>query len=113
MPGEPGPGAAPAPLRVGVFGTGALGRHHARILGTLAGVERIGIFDPRSEAAATVAGETGARVFDNFEALAGAMLRLAGDAAVRQLMGAESRKLAEERFDEVSVTAEIRAFCGL
>ena len=39
-----------APLRVGVFGTGALGRHHTRILGGLPGVERIGIFDPRPEA---------------------------------------------------------------
>ena len=64
-------------LRVGVFGTGALGRHHARILGTLAGVERIGIYDPRPEAAAAVAQDTGARTFDSFEALAGGI-----DAAV-------------------------------
>src|SRR6185436_4126963 len=65
--------AAPNPLRVGVFGTGSLGRHHARILGTLSGVDRIGIFDPRPEAAATVAEETGAKVFDSFDALAGAI----------------------------------------
>jgi predicted dehydrogenase len=57
-------------LRVGVFGTGALGRHHARILGTLDGVERVGIYDPRPAAAAAVAEETGARVFDEFDALA-------------------------------------------
>jgi predicted dehydrogenase len=58
------------PLRVGVFGTGALGRHHTRILGGLPGVERIGVFDPRPEQAAAVAGEYGARTFDTFEALA-------------------------------------------
>ena len=57
-------------LRVGVFGTGALGRHHARILGSLAGVERIGIHDARPEQAAAVAREHGTRVFDRFEDLA-------------------------------------------
>lgn len=66
-----------APLRVGVFGTGALGRHHTRILGGLPGVERVGIFDPRPEQAAAVAGEYGARTFETFEALADAI-----DAAV-------------------------------
>ena len=71
MPAESGS------LRVGVFGTGALGRHHARILGTLAGVERIGIFDPRQETVGTVAEETGAKAFESFDALAGAI-----DAAV-------------------------------
>jgi predicted dehydrogenase len=66
-----------ATLRVGVFGTGALGRHHARILGTLPGVERVGIHDARPEQAEIVAREFGARVFDRFEDLAGAI-----DAAV-------------------------------
>jgi len=65
------------PLRVGVFGTGALGRHHARILGDLPGVERVGIHDPRREAAEAVAAEHGARIFDRFETLAEAI-----DAAV-------------------------------
>lgn len=60
-----------APLRVGVFGTGALGRHHTRILGSLPGIERVGIFDPRPEQAAAVAAEYGAKAFDSFEALAG------------------------------------------
>lgn len=57
-------------LRVGVFGTGALGRHHTRILGTLPGVERVGIHDSRPEVARAVAEEFGARVFDSFEELA-------------------------------------------
>jgi len=57
-------------LRAGVFGTGVLGRHHTRILGTLDGVERVGIHDPRREAAEAVGAEYGARVFEHFEELA-------------------------------------------
>lgn len=64
-------------LRVGVFGTGALGRHHTRLLGSLPGVERIGVFDPRPEAAHAIAAEFGARIHGAFEELAGAI-----DAAV-------------------------------
>ena len=64
-------------LRVGVFGVGALGRHHTRILGSLPGVERIGLYDPKAETARAVADEYGARVFATFEELAGAV-----DAAV-------------------------------
>jgi len=58
-------------LRAGVFGLGALGRHHTRILGDLPGVERIGVFDTRDETARAVATEFGARLFPSFESLAG------------------------------------------
>jgi predicted dehydrogenase len=64
-------------LRVGVFGTGALGRHHTRILGSLPGVERVGVYDVNPEAARAVAEEFGARVLGSFDELAGAV-----DAAV-------------------------------
>lgn len=57
-------------LRAGVFGLGALGRHHTRILGDLAGVARIGVYDPREETARAVATEFGAELFPSFEALA-------------------------------------------
>ncbi len=57
-------------LRAGVFGLGALGRHHTRILGDLPGVERVGVFDTREETARAVAGEFGARLFPSFESLA-------------------------------------------
>jgi predicted dehydrogenase len=66
-----------ATLRVGVFGTGALGRHHTRLLGALPGVERVGVYDPRPEAAHAMAAEFGARVHAGFDELAGAI-----DAAV-------------------------------
>jgi len=64
-------------LRVGIFGAGALGRHHIRLLGSIAGVERVGVHDARPEVALAVAGEHGAAVFDSFEELAGSI-----DAAV-------------------------------
>jgi predicted dehydrogenase len=57
-------------VRVGVFGTGAMGRNHVRLLKALPGAELVGIYDPRPEAAAAVAVEHGARVFPSLEALA-------------------------------------------
>lgn len=59
-----------APLRVGVVGTGSLGRHHARILAELAHVELVGIFDIRPEVAENVAAEFGSRAFPDLESLA-------------------------------------------
>jgi predicted dehydrogenase len=58
-------------LRLGVFGIGALGRHHTRILSTFPGVQLVGIFDTRPEVAAAVAAEHGARVAASFDELAG------------------------------------------
>lgn len=78
-------------LRVGVFGFGALGRHHTRILGELAGVERVGVHDPRPEAARTAADELGARTFERFEELADGI-----DAAVVAAPTSEHARLAAE-----------------
>ena len=58
------------PVKVGVFGTGALGRHHARILAQLPGAQLVGVFDVRPTAAAAVAEEYGCRAFDTAEDLA-------------------------------------------
>jgi predicted dehydrogenase len=58
-------------IRIGVVGTGALGRHHTRIAGRLPGAERVGIFDLDRGTAERVAAEHGARVFDSLDALAG------------------------------------------
>ncbi|MEE2777972.1 MAG: Gfo/Idh/MocA family oxidoreductase [Acidobacteriota bacterium] len=52
------------PLRIGVTGTGALGRHHVRILSELDGVELVGIHDADVEVARAVAGEFGATRFE-------------------------------------------------
>lgn len=58
-------------MRFGVFGTGAMGRNHVRILSSLPGVELVGIYDPCPEAAEAAAQDHGARVFTRLEDLAG------------------------------------------
>ncbi|MDX1383247.1 MAG: Gfo/Idh/MocA family oxidoreductase [Thermoanaerobaculia bacterium] len=58
-------------LRIGVTGTGALGRHHVRLLSDLDGAELVGICDADPEAARTVAEAHGAKVFATVEELAG------------------------------------------
>ncbi|MGE0641042.1 MAG: Gfo/Idh/MocA family protein, partial [Thermoanaerobaculia bacterium] len=60
-------------LRAGVFGVGALGRHHTRILSGMPGIEFAGIYDPRAEAASAVAAEHGVAIAESFDALAGAI----------------------------------------
>lgn len=57
-------------LRVGVVGTGAMGRNHVRILSALAGAELVGIHDPEPAVAEAVAREHGAKVFGRLEDLA-------------------------------------------
>jgi predicted dehydrogenase len=57
-------------VRVGVMGTGSLGREHARIYAELAragGVELAGVYDVREDAAREVAGRLGVRVFGTLE----------------------------------------------
>jgi len=49
-------------IRLGVIGSGSMGRNHARIFGELPGVEFAAVFDERAEVAAEVAGKFGARV---------------------------------------------------
>jgi predicted dehydrogenase len=58
-------------LRMGVVGTGAMGRNHVRILSSLPGVELVGVHDPDPQAAEGVAREHGARVFERLDDLAG------------------------------------------
>jgi predicted dehydrogenase len=54
---------------VGVIGTGALGRHHVRILSGLAHVKLVGIYDVRPEIAAAVAAEFDTQAFSGLAAL--------------------------------------------
>ncbi|HEV7786333.1 MAG TPA: Gfo/Idh/MocA family oxidoreductase, partial [Thermoanaerobaculia bacterium] len=58
-------------MRVGVFGTGAMGRNHVRLLSSLPGAELVGIYDPKPESAAAAAHDHGARIFPRLEDLAG------------------------------------------
>ena len=57
-------------VRVGVVGTGALGRHHARLYAQNPNAEMIGIFDVQQEAAKKVGEEFGLPVFSSLEELA-------------------------------------------
>ena len=57
-------------IKVGVIGTGALGRHHARLYKANPGAEVVGIFDVQKESAQKVGDEFGLTVFDSWEALA-------------------------------------------
>jgi predicted dehydrogenase len=62
---------SPKTLRVGVFGAGAMGRNHVRLLSSLPGSELVGVYDPKAEAAEAAARDHGARVFSKLEDLAG------------------------------------------
>ena len=57
-------------LKVGVIGTGALGRHHARLYAQSENAEMIGIYDVQSEAAKKVGEEFDLKVFDDWKELA-------------------------------------------
>ncbi len=56
-------------LRVGVVGTGAMGRHHVRILAALPEAELVGIYDQRPELAGSLAAEHSTRSFSSLEEL--------------------------------------------
>jgi predicted dehydrogenase len=51
-------------LRAGVIGTGALGRHHVRILSELPGVELVGVCDLRRDVAEELALRHATRAFE-------------------------------------------------
>jgi predicted dehydrogenase len=57
-------------VRMGVFGVGALGQHHARIYSELPNAELIGVYDVDAQRAADVAGRSRCRAFPSVEALA-------------------------------------------
>ncbi len=58
-------------MRVGVVGVGSLGRHHARVLAGLEGVDLVGVADIRPERARAVAAEYGCREWTDYRDLLG------------------------------------------
>jgi predicted dehydrogenase len=62
-----------SPLRVGVFGVGSLGQHHARIYGELPEVELTGVFDADPARASEIADRLQTRAFGSIEELAAAV----------------------------------------
>ena len=57
------------PVRVGVVGVGALGRHHARVWAALEGAELVGVHDIDTARAEAVASEFGCPVCPDLESL--------------------------------------------
>jgi len=57
------------PLRIGVIGAGALGRHHARILSQMEGVELVGVAEPRAEVGRQVAEQCACRHVEDYQEL--------------------------------------------
>ncbi|MGH9312371.1 MAG: Gfo/Idh/MocA family protein, partial [Vicinamibacterales bacterium] len=64
---------ARGPLRVAVVGVGYLGRHHARILSALPGVELAAVVDINRARADEVAAATGARAYTDARDIASTM----------------------------------------
>ena len=60
----------PEKIKVGVIGTGALGRHHARLYAQNPRAEVIGVYDVFPESAAKVAAEFGLKAFTDWRELA-------------------------------------------
>jgi predicted dehydrogenase len=58
-------------LRMAVVGTGALGRHHARILSQMPGVELVAVADINPQAAAETARHSGTRAVADYSELIG------------------------------------------
>lgn len=67
MPQVPGP---KSPVRVGVFGVGSLGQHHARIYSRLPGCQFVGVYDSNEKQALKIAKEHGTQAFNSIEELA-------------------------------------------
>ena len=59
------------PLRIGVVGVGYLGRHHARILSSLPGIELVAVVDINAARAVEVAGANRTRPLGDFRELLG------------------------------------------
>jgi predicted dehydrogenase len=62
---------SPRTLRLAVVGVGHLGRHHARILSAMPGVELAAVIDVNRDRAEEVAATTGARAYESAAAIVG------------------------------------------
>lgn len=58
-----------SPVRIGVVGAGGLGYHHIRILRDFDGVDFVGFYESRTDRAAAVAAELGARAYASLASL--------------------------------------------
>lgn len=70
LPQGEGKRAMSRKLKVGVFGVGSLGQHHARIYASMPDVELVGVCDVNAERAAEIAGKYGTSPYTSVDALA-------------------------------------------
>ena len=56
-------------IRAGLIGAGAIGRHHARVLSNLVGIEFVGLADSDSVIAQEVCQHTGVACFEDAQQL--------------------------------------------
>lgn len=112
----------PEPVRAGVVGVGALGRHHARVWAATGGATLAGVYDTDAARAAAVASEYGCRAYPDLDSLLGgvaavsvAVPTLAHHAVARQALLAGRDVLLEKPMtatlaeaDELIALAEAR-----
>ena len=61
---------SPSVFRLGVVGTGSMGRNHARIFSEMPGAKFTAVLDTREETARDIAGKYGAQPFSDLAAFA-------------------------------------------
>jgi len=58
-------------LKVGVIGTGVMGRHHVRVFSSLSDVDLVGFYDSSGETAESISDEFGVKSYSDIETLLG------------------------------------------
>ena len=96
------------PLRVGVVGTGALGRHHVRLLSGLEGAALAGVFDLRPEIATEVAAEFRTEALPTLDALTEAKVQ----AALIEVMKGRTTFVIAHRLATIRNATRILVFAG-
>ncbi len=81
-------------VRVGVFGVGSLGEHHARLYAELPEAELVGVYDVDPERARAIAAKYGTTAFDDLDRLA-ASVEAASVVVPTDLHHAVGRRLLE------------------
>ena len=112
------PASAPSPLRVGVIGTGSMGRNHARIFGELPDTQFTAVLDERAEVATEIAGKYGAQAvttldgfIDAVDAATIATPTVTHFAIAKQLLERGKHVLVEKPF--VETPEQARELCDL
>ena len=109
----------PDPVRAGVVGTGALGRHHARVWTGVAGARLVGVHDSDPARAAEVAAQHGCRAYPDLaslladvDALSVAVPTVLHHAVARQALDAGCDVLVEKPMTATLAEADDLVACA-